>query len=717
MGIYVTGVGIITSLGRGWPETSTCLLHQQSSIAELSLFAHTQPFAVGEVKQDLSHPELPRTHLMAGLAAEDALQACGGKAPDAVVLGVTTGGMPKTEVHLQAGAEDPALYRYHSTGSAAAYLAELCNCSGPAFTVSTACSSGAAAVALGARLLQSGLAGSVLAGGADALCRLTCYGFNSLQLLSPQGARPFDRERNGMSLSEAAAMLFLESAEQIPKQALAKILGIGLSCDAYHAAAPHPEGLGACRAMRSALQDAGLGQSDIDYINLHGTGTINNDASEARAVNRLFGQDKPRTSSIKGATGHSLGAAGAVELAVCTMCIAEGWVPANQGLQTPDPELDLQPQAEPESCSLQRALSNSFGFGGNNAALVLGRAQDAAATKTIKPAAMGIRGISCLTGAGKTQTTVESFLAGSTLAGMLPLEQISAGLPARSIRRLKRLPRLALCLAKESSQEAGLSPSPCGVFFSTGWGALSETESFLSQLFQSQERFCSPMDFVGSVHNAPAGEIAMMFSSEGPNITMTGGDYSFEQALTAASLLHEDLEQPFLVVGADESHFRLSPLFDPSVSCAGQLADGGGGLCLVTRQNGLQLQPRFFRPADTKTANIQALVQSLGGPACIQDRYGALFAGIPASCRDIGQQQLHQFQELAGFQAPVVDYRKYTGEYASASATAICLAGYCLQAGSIPPAEGHIQPRTLDKPAILVLGTGVNLTAVEVFYT
>ncbi|MFW6177269.1 MAG: beta-ketoacyl-[acyl-carrier-protein] synthase family protein [Desulfohalobiaceae bacterium] len=717
MGIYVTAVGIVTGLGRGWRDTANSLLHKQSSIAELSLFPHTQPFAVAEVKQDLRHPELPRTHMLAGLAAEDALQACGGQVPDALVLGVTTGGMPKTETHFKAGDEDPALYRFHAPGSVAAYLAQLCKCSGPAFTVSTACSSGAAAIALGVRLLQSGQARSVLAGGADALCRLTCYGFNSLQLLSPHGAKPFDLNRDGMSLSEAAAMLFLESKEAPPEQALAEVLGIGLSCDAYHAAAPHPEGQGACRAMQSALQDAGLSPADIDYINLHGTGTLSNDASEAKAINTLFGQAKPRLSSIKGSTGHSLGAAGAVEMAVCSISIAEGLVPANQGLEAPDPALDLWPQAEPQTCQVHRALSNSFGFGGNNACLLLGKPGSSSVSKAIDTSAMGILGIACLTGAGKTQATADSFLTGHPLAGMLPLAEISAELPPRAVRRLKRLPRLALCLANEVCQKAGLSSFPSGVFFSTGWGALSETESFLSQLFQSQERFSSPMDFVGSVHNAPAGEIALMFNSKGPNLTMTGGDYSFEQALSAACLLHEGSKQPCLVLGADESHPRLSPLLDPSVSSQGKLADGGGGLCLVKSQSGLQLRPLFFRAADRQADVVQALIQRLGGPAGIQERYGALFAGIPAFCRTAGERQIRLFQELASFQAPVVDYRKHTGEYASASATAVCLAALCLQTGSIPAGEANLQPQALPKPAILVLNTGTNLTAVEVFYT
>lgn len=242
MGIYVTGIGIVSALGRGWPETAASLRSNRTGIAPLTLFPHARSAAVGEIKQAFVDPVLPRTHQIARIAAEDALAACGGRVPEAVVIGMTTGGMPKSEGLLQSGAEAPDLYRFHGSGSVAQYIADLCKCDGPAFTLSTACSSGAGAVALGAKLLQSGLFQSVLAGGADALCRLTYHGFNALQLLSPEGAAPFDRDRNGMSLSEGGAMLLMESAELMPENAVAEIRGLGLSCDAYHAAAPIPRG-------------------------------------------------------------------------------------------------------------------------------------------------------------------------------------------------------------------------------------------------------------------------------------------------------------------------------------------------------------------------------------------------------------------------------------------------------------------------------------------
>ena len=291
-------------------------------------------------------------------------------APDLIVVGTTTAGMHTTERLLNAGTLDPQAYRRHAAGSVAEDLAARYGCSGPVLTVSTACSSGAVAIKIALEMLRAGAARRALVGGADSLCRLTYYGFNCLQLIDPQGARPLDRERRGMSVAEGAGMLLL-TVDGEPDRALAEVLGAGLSCDAYHPAAPHPEGDGAYAAMAAALADSGVSAAAIDYINLHGTGTPDNDRAEARAVGRLFDARTP-VSSIKGATGHSLAAAGAIEAVVAAICIREGLVPANTGLRLRDPEISLAPVTEPRRMRVNTVLSNSFGFGGNNAAVVIG---------------------------------------------------------------------------------------------------------------------------------------------------------------------------------------------------------------------------------------------------------------------------------------------------------------------------------------------------------
>ena len=207
-------------------------------------------------------------------------------------------------------------------------------------------------------------------GGVDTLCLTTLYGFNSLQLLSGEPCRPWDAARQGISIGEGAAFCLLERADGSEAMHL---LGVGESCDAHHMSAPHPEGLGARMAMQQALDSAGLAPGDIDYVNLHGTGTASNDASEDQAVAGLFGGDLP-VSSTKGMTGHALGAAGAIEALITVLAIEEGRIPGSPGTRILDPKLRAGYAIKGRAARLARALSNSFGFGGSNCSLVFGRA-------------------------------------------------------------------------------------------------------------------------------------------------------------------------------------------------------------------------------------------------------------------------------------------------------------------------------------------------------
>ncbi|MBE9543268.1 MAG: beta-ketoacyl-[acyl-carrier-protein] synthase family protein, partial [Proteobacteria bacterium] len=336
--VYISGMGIISSLGKGISKTGAAIQKSLTGIRPLTLFsiASNQPLPVGEAADLIENDDLPRTHQLARLAAKQAM-ADSQEAPDAVVMGVTTGGMLTTENLLKKKTGDPKLYQFHATGSVAEDIARRYRCTGPALTVSTACSSGAAALKIALEMLRSGSVKRVLTGGADSLCRLTYYGFNALQLIDPEGARPLDSNRRGMSVGEGAAMLLLVADE--PDHAVAEVLGAGLSCDAYHPATPHPRGQGALAAMQAAIEDAGISVGDIDYINLHGTGTRDNDISEAAAINTLFSPPKPLMSSVKGAFGHSLAAAGAIEAVVCAISISNSLVPATVGCRHPDPDL------------------------------------------------------------------------------------------------------------------------------------------------------------------------------------------------------------------------------------------------------------------------------------------------------------------------------------------------------------------------------------------
>lgn len=716
--VYISGMGIISPLGSGVEQTKDALREGLKGLRPLTVFPviSDRALPVGEINQTLDTLTLPRTHQLARIAADQAMTGCE-HAPDAIVLGVTTGGLLTTESLFEKKHNNPESYRCHSIASVAEDIACRFGCVGPVLTVSTACSSGAVAVKLAMEMLRTGLAGRVLAGGVDSLCKLTYYGFKSLQLIDPQGARPLDKDRRGMSVAEGAAMFLLGSDR--PENAVAEILGAALSCDAHHPAKPHPSGEGALSAMRSAVENAGISLADIDYINLHGTGTPDNDLSEARAVNALFrGQRMPLVSSVKGAFGHTLAAAGAIEAVVSAISISENLVPANSGCLSPDPVLGLDPLLTPLQTSVNCVLSNSFGFGGNNASVVLStpdRFDSGRPTAKVWP--MQILGTACVTGAGDTRATMSRISEGRPCKGRMAMERLSKNLPSGIIRRLKRLPRMALALADGAYKNSGRKDPPGAVFMATGWGALSETHDFLTRLYESDERFPSPTDFVGSVHNAPAGQIALRYHATGANITTSGGDYSFEQALMSAQLLANDSAASVFLIGADETHDVFSRLFDRSVCSDKVLSDGGGAFCLKpnTHAPGRFIELAFFENVEHNTGVVASLMDRLGGPANVKRSFGGILAGIPAALRDDGNKQLQAFLSLAGFEMPVIDYRNICGEFASASAVAAVMASEFVAAGEIPAPCADGRSVSLNGKGILVLGLGRFVTAMEVF--
>ncbi len=244
---------------------------------------------------------------------------------------------------------------------------------GPGFVVSSACSSTAKAFGNAARMIAAGICDAAVVGGADSLCLMTLYGFHSLGLTSPGPCRPFDADRDGISIGEGAGFALIEKADRARSGAIL-LLGVGESSDAYHMSTPHPEGLGARLAMQQALECAGLQPADIDYINLHGTATKTNDASEDKAVFEIFGPETP-CSSTKGATGHLLGAAGITEAIVSILAIQSGLMPGSANTRSVDPAMKSNYLLENRQANVTRVLTNSFGFGGSNCSLVLGVAE------------------------------------------------------------------------------------------------------------------------------------------------------------------------------------------------------------------------------------------------------------------------------------------------------------------------------------------------------
>lgn len=302
-----------------------------------------------------------------------------GAARIGVFLGTSTAGILQTELAYRrrdpATGALPADFRYehtHNTFSPVSFVQRYLGLTGPAVAVSSACSSSAKVFGNAQRMIAAGLCDAAIVGGVDSLCLTTLYGFNSLQLMSKNPCRPFDAERDGISIGEAAGFALLEKPDgKIGDDELA-LLGVGESCDAYHMSTPHPEGLGARLAMQGALTQAGLSTTDIDYINLHGTATRSNDATEALAVKMIFG-DSVAASSTKGWTGHTLGAAGIIEAIISFIAIEESFMPGSLHTKTIDPAVEIQYLKDNRQGAVKRVLSNSFGFGGTNCSLVVGR--------------------------------------------------------------------------------------------------------------------------------------------------------------------------------------------------------------------------------------------------------------------------------------------------------------------------------------------------------
>ena len=383
-------------IGLGVGPTLQSLLTQHSGLQHCSFETVSLDTHVGEVP-GIDAVTLPpalarfdcRNNRLAELAvnqdgfADAVRHAAGryGRQRLGVFIGTSTAGILQTELAYRerdslTGAL-PAGFDYgttHNSFSVADYLRRRLGLEGPAVAVSCACASSAKVFSSARRMIDAGLIDAAVVGGVDSLCLTTLYGFHSLQLSSPAPCRPFDVARDGISIGEAAAFALLERPFDDLDGDAVLLTGVGESSDAYHMSAPHPEGHGARRAMQSALLEAGLEPASIDYINLHGTGTPSNDRSESQAVTSVFGSTTP-SSSTKGATGHTLGAAGALEAVISAIALQHGLMPGGLHTRHIDPMLKTLYIRDNRRSPLQHVLSNSFGFGGANCSLIFSRAR------------------------------------------------------------------------------------------------------------------------------------------------------------------------------------------------------------------------------------------------------------------------------------------------------------------------------------------------------
>jgi len=393
--LVISRFSVVNSLGRGTESMLRALREKRSGLAPCGFETARIDTYVGPVPElddfrvrlDLQDYDC-RNNRLAQLCLEQdgfakeiaAARDRYGAGRIGLYLGTSTSGLHTTELAYRrrdpkTGAL-PADYRYAKTQNAYSlgeFVRRYLGLAGPGFVVSSACSSSAKVLGNAARMIAAGICDAAVVGGVDSLCLMTLYGFHSLGLTSAGPCRPYDVDRDGISIGEGGGFALLERAERVESGAI-QLLGVGESSDAYHMSTPHPEGLGARIAMQQALDSAGLEPSDIDYVNLHGTATRSNDASEDKAVFEVFGRQTP-CSSTKGATGHLLGAAGITEAIISILAIEHGLMPGSANTRSVDPALKCNYLLENRQAKLTRALSNSFGFGGSNCSLVLGVAQ------------------------------------------------------------------------------------------------------------------------------------------------------------------------------------------------------------------------------------------------------------------------------------------------------------------------------------------------------
>ncbi|MBW3522059.1 beta-ketoacyl synthase [Chryseobacterium sp. NKUCC03_KSP] len=394
--IAITGMGIISSIGNNVEENFISLTTDKHGISDIEMFEtrHAGNIKTGEIK--LSNEELiqklqlaednnvTRTALLGMVAAKEAVESAGisdiNECKTGLISSTSVGGMDITEKYFYTYEDFPEKQKYidsHDAGNSSLAIADLLGLKGMVSTISTACSSAANAIMMGAKLIKNGVLDRVIVGGTDSLSKFTLNGFNTLMILTDSYNTPFDNDRKGLNLGEAAAFIVLESDEIVKKEnkkVLAYLSGYGNANDAHHQTASSENGQGAFLAMEKALKVSGLDKENIDYINVHGTATPNNDLSEGIAMIRIFGENKvPEFSSTKAFTGHTLAAAAGIEAVYSILAMQNNIIFPNLNFKTKMEEFDLTPVTELKEKNINHVLSNSFGFGGNCSTLIFSR--------------------------------------------------------------------------------------------------------------------------------------------------------------------------------------------------------------------------------------------------------------------------------------------------------------------------------------------------------
>jgi 3-oxoacyl-(acyl-carrier-protein) synthase len=557
--IVITGEGIVCAIGIDKSSVTDSLRLQRTGIGEMKYLSSVhKELPVGEVK--LSNDEMKtrlnipkdkvvsRTTLLGIEAVKQALDQAHITKQDSLrivlISGTTVAGMDITEEtfgNLLAGKSPSTCLEHHQCGACTAEIASYFDVFSDYTTISTACSSAANALILGAEMLKAGDADIVVAGGTEALSKFHLNGFNSLMILDHERCRPFDATRAGLNLGEGAAYVVLEREEEALLRGAkvdAWLAGYGNACDAFHQTASSPEDTGAQLSMRKALLMADLQSDDIQWVHAHGTGTQNNDVSEAVAISHVFDKSKPLVSSTKGFTGHTTSAAGAISAVISILAMQQDFVPANLGFNAPM-ENGFEPTMGIDDINLEHVMVNAFGFGGNDSSLILSK---------VPCGETNVKAID-------DKDIVE--LAEISNDNIESLKEVKQYVKPMEARRMGKLMKSTLLTSLQALAKAGIA-QPDAIVTGTEWGSLEYSEDLLKQLTEGEDGF-KPTFFMQSTHNTLSSLIAIHLHDHGFNTTFSQGEKSMAWAEYQGRLLLRLGRCKNVLIGC---HDESTPLFN-----------------------------------------------------------------------------------------------------------------------------------------------------------
>lgn len=736
--VVVSGIGIISSIGKNLSETYDSLVEKRSGISKISILEtkHKDEFLAGEIK--LTHEQLidlaavnpdqawTRTALLGIIAAKQAVDDSGvNPAECSLISASTVGGMDRSELYYKdflSEAKHSKFIDSHHAGNSTEMIAEQLGVGGIITTISTACSSSLNSIIFGSELIKSGKAKKVIVGGTDALSKFTLNGFNTLMILDREHCRPFDESRTGLNLGEGAAYLILEDEQEAinaGRKIYAVVQGYANANDAHHQTASSDDGTGPFLAMKNAIALAGINADDIDYINAHGTGTDNNDLTESIAIKRLFEENIPDFSSTKAYTGHTLGAAGVIESVISILSLQNSTAFPNINFKNEIEETGLIPITEIKKLdSCNYVLTNSFGFGGNDSSIVFASPKTSAQTEkyniNIKP--VYINGTGCVSPFEFDSQSSEEENDKSYLQIVKP--NYKEFISPKVLRRMSKIVRMGIVASSKALTEAGLE-KPDAIITATGMGCQADTEKFLNSMIDNGEELLTPTSFIQSTHNTVGGSIALGQQNNGYNLTYVHRTFSFESALLDSILkLNSNEAENILLGGFDEiTHeswlikTKINFYKDQAVAegeflkdtQAGAVAGEGSSFFVLGKE---KTETSYARVLDTKTFFRPEGIDSIEGEISSfldknnlnEDDIDLVFFGFNG---DPNFDSIYSEIEDIHFKNSSTAYYKHLcGEYDTSSAFATWLAANILKSNNIPQS---ILRRSIKKPIRKIL--------------